>query len=309
MRDEPDGLKQTTPTYVVPLDGSRLAESVLPAVEALALRCHAQVALLHVLEARAPVAVHGERHLADGVEATNYLDEISARLRARGLSVQCHVHAEREADVARSITAHAAEWNADLVILCTHGGGGLRDFLLGSIAQQVLQHGAHSILLVRPEPGGSAPPFIVQQVLVPLDGTPAHEPAVPVATTIARLFAAPISLVMVIPTLATLSAEQALSGRLLPTTTRAMLDLAAQDAELYLTQVKARCEHEGVSATTEILRGDAAEQVLTRAQRLDNCLIVMGSHGRAGLRGLLAGSVAKRVTDKAHSSLLLVRLS
>lgn len=312
MRDEPDGLKQTTPTYLVPLDGSRLAESVLPAVEALALRCHAQVALLHVLETRAPAAVHGERHLADGVEATNYLDEISARLRARGISAQRHVHTEREADVARSIAAHAAEWNADLVILCTHGGGGLRDFLLGSIAQQVLQHGEHgalSILLVRPELGGSAPPFIVQQVLVPLDGTPAHEPAVPVATTIARLFAAPISLVMVIPTLATLSAEQALSGRLLPTTTRAMLDLAAQDAELYLTQVKARCEHEGVSAITEILRGDAAEQVLTRAQSLDNCLIVMGSHGRAGLRGLLAGSVAKRITDKAHSSLLLVRLS
>jgi nucleotide-binding universal stress UspA family protein len=130
-----------------------------------------------------------------------------------------------------------------------------------------------------------------------------------VAITIAHLFAAPISLVMVIPTLATLSAEEALSGWLLPTTTRAMLDLAAQDAELYLTQVKARCDHEGVLATTEILRGDAAEQVLTRAQRLDNCLIVMGSHGRAGLRGLLAGSVAKRITDKAHSALLLVRLS
>ena len=129
------------------------------------------------------------------------------------------------------------------------------------------------------------------------------------AITIARLFAARIYLVMVIPTLATLSAEQALSGWLLPTTTRAMLDLAAQDAELYLTQVKARCEQEGVSATTEILRGDAAEEVLTRAQSLDNCLIVMGSHGRAGLRGLLAGSVAKRITDKAHSALLLVRLS
>ena len=246
--------------------------------------------------------------MANDVEATNYLDDISARLQASGLSVQCHVHTEREADVARSIAAHAAEWNADLVLLCTHGRGGLRDFLLGSIAQQVLQHGALSILLVRPEPGGSAPLFIVQQVLVPLDGTPAHEPAVPVAITIGRLFAAPIHLVMVTPTLTTLSAEQALSGRLLPTTTRAMLDLAAQDAELYLTQVKARCEQESVSATTEILRGDVAEEVLTRAQNLDNCLIIMGSHGRAGLRGLLTGSVAKRITDKAHSPLLLVRL-
>lgn len=306
---EPHELKQATPTYLVPLDGSHLAESVLPAVEELAGRCNAKVVLLHVLEARAPATVHGERHLANGVEAASYLDEISARLQARGLSVLCHVQMEREADVARSIAAHANELHADLVVLCTHGTGGLRDFVAGSIAQQVLQHGTLSILLVRSGPEGSAPPFVVQQVLVPLDGTPAHEPAVPVAIRIARLFAVSIHLVMVIPTLVTLSAEQALSGRLLPTTTRAMLDLAAQDAELYLTQVKVRCEQEGVPSTTEILRGDAAEEVRARAQSLDNCLIVMGSHGRAGLRGLLAGSVAKRITDKAHSSLLLVRLS
>jgi nucleotide-binding universal stress UspA family protein len=303
-----DELKQSTPRYLVPLDGSHLAESVLPAVAELASRCHAEVVLLHVLEARAPAAVHGERHLADGVEATRYLDEISARLQARGLSVQCHVHMDGEGDVARSIAAHADELHADMVVLCTHGRGGLRDFLLGSIAQQVLQHGTLSILLVRPGPEGSAPPFVVQQVLVPLDGTPTHEPAVPVAIMIASLFVVPIHLVMVIPTLATLSGEQALSGLLLPSTTRAMLDLAAQEAELYLTQVKVRCEQEGVPATIEILRGDAAEEVLTRAQGLNNCLIVMGSHGRAGLQGILAGSVAKRITDKAHSALLLVRL-
>lgn len=306
MSDEP---KQSTPTYLVPLDGSHLAESVLPTVEALAGRSHAQVVLLHVIEARAPMTVHGESHLADVVAATRYLDEIAARLRATGLSVQCHVHAEREADVARSIAAHAKELHADLVVLCTHGQGGLRDFLLGSIAQRVLQHGMLSILLVRPGPGGSALPLAMRRILVPLDGTPAHEPAVPAAIAMARLFAAPIHLVMVIPTPTTLSGEQALSGLYLPTTTRAMLDREAEDAELYLAQVKARSEQEGVPATSQVLRGDAAEEVLTCAQNMDSCLIVMGSHGRAGLRGLLAGSVAKRITDKVRSPLLLVRLA
>lgn len=306
MPDEP---KPSTPTYLVPLDGSHLAESVLPTVEALAGRTRAQVVLIHVIEARAPATVHGESHLADVTEATRYLDEIAARLRATGLSVQCHVHAEREADVARSIAAHASELHADLVILCTHGGGGVRDFLLGSIAQQVLQHGTLSILLVRPGPGGSAPPFGVRQLLVPLDGTPAHEPAVPAAIAMARLFAAPVHLVMVVPTVATLSGEQALSGMFLPTTTRAMLDRMAQDAEIYLAQMKARFEQEGVPATTETLRGNPAEELLTCAQDLDSCLVVMGSHGRAGLRGLLAGSVAKRIADKTRSPLLLVHLT
>lgn len=304
----PDELKPSTPLYLVPLDGSHLAESVLPTVEALASRTRAQVVLIHVIEARAPATVHGESHLADVAEATRYLDTIATRLRATGLAVQCHVHEEKEADVARCIAAHATEWRADLVILCTHGGGGLRDLLLGSIAQQVLQHGTLSILLVRPGPRGSASSFDVRQILVPLDGTREHEPAVPAAIAIARLFAAPAHLVMVIPTMATLSGDQVLSGRFLPATTRVMLDRAAQDAEEYLMQVKERCEQEGVDATTEVLRGDASEQVLTRAQSLDSCFIVMGSHGRAGLRGLLAGSVAKRITDKARCPLLLVRL-
>src|SRR5579864_3493459 len=119
---------------LVPLDGSRLAESVLPVVERLAAAGAIPV-LLHVLERGAPATVHGERHLCAADEATAYLDDVAARLQAGGGAVELHTHEAPEGDVAGSIVAHAEEERADLIVLCTHGGGGVRDLLVGSIAQ------------------------------------------------------------------------------------------------------------------------------------------------------------------------------
>src|SRR6266487_2936537 len=299
--------KQDRLSYLVPLDGSHLAESVLPAVERLASNFHAKVTLLHVMEQHAPATRHGERHLTGFAEAQIYLEEIAARIRSSGIALETHVHENKEDNVARSIVEHAQESRSDLVIMCTHGRGGLREFLFGSIAQQALQRGTQSILLVQPREDGSAPQFNLQRILAPLDGTVVHEPALPAAISLARTFAATIHLVLVIPTLSTLSGEQAVSGMLLPTTMKAVLDLAQQGATEYLEHIIEQCRAAGVNVTAEVLRGDAVPVVLGLAERLDIDLIVMASHGRAGLDALLAGSVAPRIAGKVGRPLLLVR--
>ncbi len=68
---------------LVPLDGSRLAEAVLPVAELLAERLKATVSLLHVLERGAPGTVHGERHLAGIEEANAYLAKVAERCGCR----------------------------------------------------------------------------------------------------------------------------------------------------------------------------------------------------------------------------------
>ncbi len=293
--------------FLVPLDGSRLAESVLPVVQQMASRFHAQVTLLHIVEKHPPTVIHGEPHLTSVAQAQAYLEEIATRLRSSALPVEIHVHRDKEDDVARSIVQHSQEVNADLVIMCTHGHGGLRELLFGSNAQRALQLGTQSILLLFPREDGSAYPINLQRILVPLDGTAAHEPALPVAITIAHPFGAELHLVLVIPTLATLSGEQAVSGLLLPTTMRAILDLSQQDAADYLEQAVARCQAEGVVAQAEVLRGDIVPTVLALAERLNVDLIVLASHGRAGLDALLTGSVASRIAGRRIRPLLLVR--
>src|SRR3989442_3678075 len=276
--------------FLVPMDGSRLAESVVPVVQQVAGRFHAQVTLLHIVEEHTPTVIHGEPHLTGVAQAQAYLEEIATRLRSSDIPVEIHVHQEKEDNVASSIVQHFQELNADLVIMCTHGHGGLRELIFGSKAQQALQQGTQSILLLFPREDDSVLPFKLQRILVPLDGTAAHEPALPMAITIARTFGAELHLVLVIPTLATLSGDEAVSGLLLPTTMRALLDLSQQDAADYLEQALARCQTQGVVAQAEVLRGDIVPTVLALAERLNVDLIVLASHGRAGLDALLTGS-------------------
>src|SRR6266566_4725576 len=277
--------KENKPSFLVPLDGSHLAESVLPTVEHLASRFRAKVILLHVMEQHAPVTIHGERHLTGVAEAQTYLEEIATRLRFSAISVKTHVREDREDNVARSIVEHVQKSKTDLVIMCSHGRGGLRDFLFGSIA----------------------PTFDLRRILVPLDGAVAHEPALPVAKTLAHAFSAEVQLVVIIPTLATLSGSQAVSGLLLPTTMKAVLDLAEQGASDYLEQAVVQCRAQGIPAQAKVLRGDAVAEVLHLAERLNVDLIVMASHGRVGLDAMLTGSVAPRITGRISRPLWLVR--
>jgi nucleotide-binding universal stress UspA family protein len=293
--------------FLVPLDGSRLAESVLLVVQYVASRFHAQVTLLHIVEQHPPAVIHGERHLTGVAQAQAYLEEIAIRLRSPDVPVEIHVHQEKEDNVAHSIVQHSQELNADLVIMCTHGHGGLRELLFGSKAQQALQQGTRSILLLFPREDDSVLPFKLKRILVPLDGTTAHEPALPMAITIARTFGAELHLMLVIPTLATLSGEQVVSSLLLPSTTRAILDLSQQDAVDYLEQAIARCHAEGVVAHAEVPRGNIVPVVLGLAERLNVDLIVLASHGRTGLDALFTGSVASRIAGRRIRPLLLVR--
>lgn len=231
---------------LVPLDGSRLAEAVLPAVQALAGRLPCRVTLLHILEQDAPPTVHGERHLQEEGESRSYLADLAVDLVAAGVTVDLHVHEAREGDVPQSVVEHAAEGAVDLVVLCTHGRSGLRGMLFGGIAQQVLQQGLRPVLLVPARAAGAAPAFVLRRILAPLDGTAAHEPALPVAVALAQAFDSELRLLSVIPTTATLSMERGASRRLLPTTMRAVLELAAQGARQYLEQMVERCRADGV---------------------------------------------------------------
>lgn len=110
---------------LVPLDGSKLAESILPAAEYLALEFHASLLLLHAIEKRAPQMIHGERHLSDATEANAYLEPIAAQRTRAGVPTEKHVHDKAEDDVARSIIHHAQELDAQLILLCSHGASGM----------------------------------------------------------------------------------------------------------------------------------------------------------------------------------------
>ena len=291
---------------LVPLDGSGLAEVVLPATASLAERLGADVTLLHVMERDAPATIHGERHLTEVGDAERYLEEVERRLALRDHAVARHVHQAKEGDVARAIVQHAAELRVDLIVLSTHGRGGLRELMVGSIAQRVLQRGPAPIFLIHPA-GGAPPPFACRAILVPLDGTAAHEPALDAAVELAGHYGARLHLVIVVPTPATLSGDAVAAGVMMPLATSALLELATEGAAEYIRRQVEGLRAGGLEASAEVRRGEPATNLVEAAERAGADLITMASHGRAGLQAFWEGSVSAKVLARFGCPVLLVR--
>lgn len=289
---------------LMPLDGSRLAEVVLPVAFGFAAKSQAKVTLLHVLERDAPPTVHGQPHLRDASAAAAYLDAIAARYTGRGLGIDRHVHANEEHDVAKSIVDHAAELGADLIALTPHGSGDLRRWLIGSIAQVVLQRGQAAVLLV-PAADQVTASFELRNLLVPLDGQSAAEAVLPIAQTLAANWEPRVTLVMVVPTLATIGGDRAMSARLSPIAAASALDYEERAAQEYLEQLAATWPEP--RPVVAVLRGEPAQMLLDVVEQSQPDLVLMSTHGRAGLAGLWAGSVATKVVTHATRPLLLVR--
>jgi nucleotide-binding universal stress UspA family protein len=291
---------------LVPLDGSRLAEAALPAAAYLSKKLDAWVTLIHVIERGVPQQIHGEHHLSDPIEASAYLDEVAARAFSPGVHVEQHVHITEVEDVARSIVEHANELGPDLIVMCTHGQGGLRTWLLGSMAQQVIGLGVTPVLLIQPDGVGVAPAFACRRLLVPLDGNPDHQQGLVVAAALARACTADLHLLMAVPTLGTLSGEPSTAARLLPSATSAWLDMSEEAARAHLQPQVINLRASGLPATAEVRRGDPAAAVSRTARRIQADLIVMGTHGRRGMDAFWSGSVAAQVSSKSRVPMLLV---
>lgn len=283
-----------------------MAEVSLTAAVFLAGKLGAVVTLFHAIERGAPQDIHGERHLTGPEEARDYLNEVAARSLPAGISVERHVHANEVNDVARSIAEHAAELGPDLVVMCTHGRGGLRGFMFGRIAQQVLGLGTTPVLLVPPAAAGSSPAFSCNRILVALDGNPDHEEGLTVAAGLAKVCGAKLRLVMAVHTSDTLSGEQATPAKLLPGATRALLDLAAQDAEKYLDRHATALRSAGFTVTSEVRRGDPPTVIVTTAERTKADLVVLGTHGKTGMDAFWSGSATPNVASRSVVPLLLV---
>jgi nucleotide-binding universal stress UspA family protein len=137
---------------LVPLDGSRTAEAILPFVLEIAGPLDIEVTLLRVVVPIPPSVVEGSRHVvvedteARRAEAERYLDSLAAELRDRGVRVRTVV---RRGDPVTEIASAARELEVDLVAMTTHGRSGLGRLLFGSVAEAVLRSTDLPVLMMR----------------------------------------------------------------------------------------------------------------------------------------------------------------
>jgi nucleotide-binding universal stress UspA family protein len=290
---------------LVPLDGSILSEASLAPAALLADRFDACVTLLHVIEKDAPEEVHHDRHLTTARAAQEYLEATAASAFSDRTTVRTHVHDVPVSDVALGIVEHAViEFKADLIITCTHGRGGVRDLIIGSIAQRVVAQGRLPLLLIKPVPLA----FDVKRILVPLDPDSVHDHSLEPSAVLALALPASLELLSVVPTTETQAGEEAVTSLLMPITAQAVLQLREEQAGEHLQQHVEALQERGLAASSTVVRGEPAAQILRASEGRSIDLIVLSTHRKAGLGAFWSKSVAPRVAQAAKKPVLLMPL-
>ena len=141
-------------TVLVPLDGSKRAETILPHVEELARQSHAKVVFLEVLEPNAAMVtpydmvpyIDAEALEQRKAEATTYLAGMVGEMREKGIEAKKVVE---QGPIVRTILDVAERENADLIAMASHGRSGLARVFYGSVAAGVLQSADRPLLIVR----------------------------------------------------------------------------------------------------------------------------------------------------------------
>ena len=136
---------------LIPLDGSMVAESIIPFILEVAGPLDMEVALLRVLVPVPLMTVEGTQVVIEDAgrlraDAEEYLASIAAELRAKGIRVTTAV---RRGEPVAEILAGAREVDADLIAMTTHGRSGLSRLLFGSVAAAVLSHAEVPVFLMR----------------------------------------------------------------------------------------------------------------------------------------------------------------
>jgi nucleotide-binding universal stress UspA family protein len=294
-------------SILVPLDGSVLAEQAIPMAESIAERAGSKVKLVLVhqpLLLMEPGPAFAKMELAMRKADREYLRSVVSRLRGRlGRALTSAV---LQGPVAPTLARYGRELGTDLLVMTTHGRGGIRRAWLGSVADQLIRTSEVPILVVRPTEAGLGGSFPApSNVLVPLDGSGLAEAVLGPAAVLARLWDAEISLVQVVrPVVPTSDPPLPFPVGYSDQVTR-MRREAAQD---YVRDVAERLRGSGVKASGEaVLGGGVAETLLELARPERVHLLAIATHGLGGLRRLVLGSVADKLVRGAEVPVLVVR--
>ena len=290
---------------LVPLDGSPLAEQVLPYLQALQHGLGCPVTLLRafnipalVIDPAYQVPAQLVDQIADTVrvEAQEYLDRVAASLADWGIKTISTVALEREP--ASLIIREAEQESNTLIAMSTHGRSGVGRWVLGSVTDKVLRAGTNPMLVIRARPADTYSPEVVstqsdrwatsvniKRVAVPLDGSSIAEQVLPHAIALAKSLEAPIRLVAV-----------ASSG------------FRDSEATEYLNQVSGNIAEQGASTDgINVLQGNPAGALLDMLQMTPDCLVAMTTQGRSGAERWVMGSVTDRVVRYSGTPVLVVR--
>lgn len=271
---------------LVPLDGSPRASTVVPWADAWAASMDAEVELIRVVSAPVPSA------FAEGAPVADYyfteLDVLRAHRTleeiATGFNAAPRVDVSVvEGGAADGILDRARERAVDLIMMSTHGGGGLPRSLLGSVAGKVLRQAGTPVVTVRADlPGPARAP---KRVLVPINDSDLAAGILPPLILFAEALPLELTLYWLAPGMA-----------------------ETPPSEDAIQQLAEGLRAANIEAIVRIERGaDPAAMIASLARRDGFDLIAMSTHGRSGLGRWVLGSVTEWTIRHADVPVMAIR--
>jgi nucleotide-binding universal stress UspA family protein len=292
---------------LIPLDGSKTAEQVMPWALTFANRFKLPVELLAVVDVGTLLTSTERARRFDKLveqgsrDSKAYLERISGRF--IGIKVRRSVELGNAAGL---IIKKAGANKSNLIAMTTHGHSGLNRWLLGSVAEKVLRATTNPLLLVRASHGGKADgEASFKSIIVPLDGSELAEAALPTAGRIAKKLGLEVYLIRVFAN--PYSPFISGGGHYAVNIDELMKEIRDR-ARNYLEAKMVELKKSGVEQISYLLQeGIATDEIVSIADQTPESLIVMSSHGRAGMKRWLLGSVAETVVRHANNPVLVVR--
>jgi nucleotide-binding universal stress UspA family protein len=295
-------------SILVPVDGSRFSEHSFPLALSLAQRNGAQ---LHVVQVHVGLPV-------GAVEAPEVMfeweDEVRTQERAN-LDAAVHELGERgvsvtsallEGSVVSALADYAGRQKIDMVVMTSHGRGGLSRAWLGSVADALIRFISIPVLITRPgsrEPDLSTP-VSPARVLIPLDGSVLSESVVQYALDVVDPNTAHFTLLHVSEPAYVLGGAF-MAASVLEENAAVKQRLAHDDA--YLRRLALSVRTKATMETRVIMHPEPAHAILDFAYEHHFDMIVMATHGRHGFARLALGSVADKVLRGFDKPVLMYR--
>ena len=310
---------------MVCLDGSELAEQIIPFAVSLAKMNDAEVILFRVVSEPSTVSPNIPGSTSIPVRATNIEDRLKQDLeearnyletKVKSLEEETNLNVQAIADLGTagdSIVAYASENYIDLITISTHGHSGLERAAFGSTADYVLRNTGIPNLIIRPksetqrEPGDKDGRSI-KRILVCLDGSHLAEQILPYAISQAKLFSSKLSLLRVIDAPDT-------QVTLNPKTTIPVAEKENEyfkdeedEAKSYLENISDSFQKAGLDTEWMIIHGKkAGEAIVDFAHNNAINLVTMSTHGQGGWKRARFGSVADHVIRKSRLPILVIK--
>jgi nucleotide-binding universal stress UspA family protein len=291
---------------LVPLDGSSLAECVLPHVVAFASAFGSTVTLLRVLDCGkgaegVPIVDPVSWHIAEA-QSASYLEEVAGRLGALGIETDRVI---LDGKAAERVTEYTDQQDIDLIVLSSHGKSGLSGWNVSSVVQKIILRAYRSVLIVRAylPTQRTLERLRYQRLLVPLDGSQRAECVVPIAVALVRSHDAELLLAHVVR-------KPEMPRRTFPSEedielANRLVERNREEVSAYLQDLKTQLP---LDADSHLLVSDdvaVALHELVERQQAD--LVILSAHGYSGAPRWSYGSVATSFIGYGSTPLLIVQ--